>query len=251
MVVHWRLVNKQTASAYRQSKHHHTFKGVWPDHFWIHPSKWVFLSDESSYFSHYPSNNVYDMQPMLILKVTNENVRKFRNCCNHHIIIILPKIHKPGNPGRPIVSGNGSPTKNISLYVDHFIKPFLFHRHHPISMTSPTFSGNWKLSRTRSLALLSSAPWMYHHCILTFHLMTVFQLPAKRCPEMVTPIPSIADLKSLMTHVLTMNNFTFMGDRYLQVFGTAMGMWMAPSFACLGLKNRCWPPLHAVRGQKP
>ncbi|XP_072041826.1 uncharacterized protein [Amphiura filiformis] len=38
---------------------------------------------------------------------------------------LLPKIHKPGNPGRPIVSGNGSPTENISLYVDHFIKPLV------------------------------------------------------------------------------------------------------------------------------
>ena len=34
------------------------FKGVWPDHFWIHPSKWEFLvSDESSYFFHYPRYN--------------------------------------------------------------------------------------------------------------------------------------------------------------------------------------------------
>ncbi|XP_072014969.1 uncharacterized protein [Amphiura filiformis] len=40
---------------------------------------------------------------------------------------LLPKIHKPGNPGRPIVSGNGSPTENISLYVDHFIKPLVIH----------------------------------------------------------------------------------------------------------------------------
>ena len=38
---------------------------------------------------------------------------------------LLPKIHKPGNPGRPILSGNGSPTENISLYVDHYIKPLV------------------------------------------------------------------------------------------------------------------------------
>ena len=27
---------------------------------------------------------------------------------------LLPKIHKPGNPGRPIVSSNGAPKENIS-----------------------------------------------------------------------------------------------------------------------------------------
>ena len=28
---------------------------------------------------------------------------------------LLPKIHKPGNPGRPIVSSNGAPTENVVL----------------------------------------------------------------------------------------------------------------------------------------
>ena len=31
---------------------------------------------------------------------------------------LLPKIHKAGNPGRPIVSANGHPTENISEFVD-------------------------------------------------------------------------------------------------------------------------------------
>ena len=32
---------------------------------------------------------------------------------------ILPKIHKPGNPGRPIVSSNSHPTERISQFVDY------------------------------------------------------------------------------------------------------------------------------------
>ncbi|GFO00957.1 hypothetical protein PoB_002746200 [Plakobranchus ocellatus] len=35
---------------------------------------------------------------------------------------ILPKIHKEGNPGRPIISGNGCPTEIISLFVDYHLK---------------------------------------------------------------------------------------------------------------------------------
>ena len=31
---------------------------------------------------------------------------------------MLPKIHKPNNPGRPIVNGIGSITEKISAYVD-------------------------------------------------------------------------------------------------------------------------------------
>ena len=36
---------------------------------------------------------------------------------------LLPKIHKAGNPGRPIVSANGHPTEKISEFVDLHLKP--------------------------------------------------------------------------------------------------------------------------------
>ena len=38
---------------------------------------------------------------------------------------ILPKIHKHGNPGRPIVSSNGHPTERISQFVDYYLKPLV------------------------------------------------------------------------------------------------------------------------------
>ena len=38
---------------------------------------------------------------------------------------LLPKVHKPGNPRRPIISGNGSPTEHISLFVDSFLNPLV------------------------------------------------------------------------------------------------------------------------------
>ena len=43
----------------------------------------------------------------------------------------------------------------------------------------------------------------------------------------------ITDIVTLMNHVLTKNNFTFLDKHYLQVHGTAMGTRMAPSMACL------------------
>ena len=38
---------------------------------------------------------------------------------------ILPKIHKPGNPGRPIVSSNSYPTERISHFADHHLQPLV------------------------------------------------------------------------------------------------------------------------------
>ena len=39
------------------------------------------------------------------------------------IFYLLPKIHKPGNPGRPIISGCDSPTDRLSSFVDFHLKP--------------------------------------------------------------------------------------------------------------------------------
>ena len=38
---------------------------------------------------------------------------------------ILPKMHKPGNPGRPIVSSCGSPTEGISRFIDFHLSPLV------------------------------------------------------------------------------------------------------------------------------
>ena len=38
---------------------------------------------------------------------------------------ISPKIHKKGNPGRPVVSSINCYTANISKYVDYLLQPFV------------------------------------------------------------------------------------------------------------------------------
>ena len=38
---------------------------------------------------------------------------------------ILPKVHKPGIPERPIVSSCGAPMENISFILDHHHNPLV------------------------------------------------------------------------------------------------------------------------------
>jgi hypothetical protein len=40
-------------------------------------------------------------------------------------LYLLPKIHKAGNPGRPIISLCDGPTVRLSKYADHFLKPLV------------------------------------------------------------------------------------------------------------------------------
>ena len=41
------------------------------------------------------------------------------------VMYVLPKIHKPNNPGRTIVSACGCPTEFISSYLDHIMAPLV------------------------------------------------------------------------------------------------------------------------------
>ena len=45
--------------------------------------------------------------------------------CRRARFYVLPKVHKPGNPGRLVISGICSPTGHISLFVDSFLKPLV------------------------------------------------------------------------------------------------------------------------------
>jgi hypothetical protein len=38
---------------------------------------------------------------------------------------VLPKVHKAGVPGRPVVSACGAPTEGLSEIVDHFLQPLM------------------------------------------------------------------------------------------------------------------------------
>jgi len=38
---------------------------------------------------------------------------------------LLPKIHKKGCPGRPVISGCNTPAEKISEFVEHHLKPLV------------------------------------------------------------------------------------------------------------------------------
>ena len=55
----------------------------------------------------------------------NEHTYKYLHSTNTQParFYLLPKIHKPGNPGRPIISSIEAPTEKISQFVDFHLRP--------------------------------------------------------------------------------------------------------------------------------
>jgi hypothetical protein len=64
------------------------------------------------------TNDEIDMKTLSFLRPTKEKTRTSK-------FYFLPKIHKRDVKGRPIISGNGCPTENISAFVDEHIKGYL------------------------------------------------------------------------------------------------------------------------------
>jgi len=60
------------------------------------------------------NNGNLDMDMGQLLRPTNSRTPLF---------YMLPKIHKPNNPGRPEISSVNSHTETLSAYVDEFLRP--------------------------------------------------------------------------------------------------------------------------------
>ena len=142
---------------------------------------------------------------------------------------LLPKIHKPGNPGRPIVSSCGAPTEKISQFVDYHLRPLVENLPSFIKDTTSFITKLQSLNNIPEGTLLVTldVSSLYtnipHHegieaCTEALNTRTIQQPPTE-------------DLAELINQILTKNNFEFGDQHFLQVHGTAMGTHMAPSYA--------------------
>ena len=146
----------------------------------------------------------------------------------------VPKIHKSNNPGRPIISGNGCPSEKISIFVDRFLQPLattldsyvkddMDFLHHIDRINRENIINSDTLLVTMDVsALYTNIP---HHdgTDACRHFLDTR-------PDQTTSTDFICKLIML---ILTLNNFSFNGQNYLQIMGTAMGTCMAPNYANL------------------
>ncbi|XP_070174345.1 uncharacterized protein [Littorina saxatilis] len=148
-------------------------------------------------------------------------------------LYLLPKIHKPDSPGRPIVSACSCPTEHLSQYLDHLLQP--------IVQTLPSYIKD----TTHALHLLgeiNNNPSFHPNLLFTMDVCSLytsiphsdglqalqFFLDNRSVRDPPTPI-----LLRLAELVLTLNTFEFDGQVFHQISGVAMGTKMGPSYACL------------------
>ena len=144
---------------------------------------------------------------------------------------LLPKIHKTGCPGRPVISGCNTPTERISEFVDHHLKPLITSIPSFVKDTNDFLHKLKNMETLPESAILVSLDvvGLYPHIPHAEGLEAIRQALNER-EDQEMPTNLIVDLAEL---VLKNNNFEFNGNHYLQTLGTAIGTKMAPAYANL------------------
>jgi len=151
------------------------------------------------------------------------------------LFYMLPKIHKPNIPGRPIISGCDSPTEKLSIFVDHFLKQFV-----------PFIPSHIKDTNDFLRTILSiPSPLPPGALLVTIDVISLYtNIPQDEginaSLNVVSLIPThlrppLHVFRKFLEFILKQNFFLFNDQHYLQILGTAMGTRMAPSFANLFL----------------
>ena len=144
---------------------------------------------------------------------------------------MLPKIHKKGVPGRPICSSINHPTANISKFVDEHIKKYVPQTKSYVRDTQHFISRIKQLGKIPEGALLVTldVSSLYTNIPNQEGLIAVAD-HLRKDPDKRKMGPHILNLLKLVLHSMS---FSFNGDHYLQIGGTAMGTATAPNYANL------------------
>ena len=142
---------------------------------------------------------------------------------------LLPKVHKCGVPGRPVISASGSLTENLSDLVDFLIKDFV-----PLipSHLKDTFDF---LKKVRALGPQPPGTLLVTVDVVALYPSIPHDLGIASLSNFLSArgidqgkIQGICDMAEF---VLKHNVFEFNSQLYLQTSGTAIGTKMAPSYA--------------------
>ena len=199
-----------------------------------------YITDNSSFFETIDM----DPTPTLIEKISSElNIIKRLGLLDHRTYLMLlpskekarcpylyglPKIHKLPVSFRPIVSGNGHPTENLSIFVDFLLQPYAilspFYLKDSADLQNhlSTISHLDDKTILFSLDVVSMYPNIPLDELIDSNIRCINKHPSTRLrnknifykPELV---------KKLLELILYNNYFQFNGKFYYQKHGIAMG----------------------------
>ena len=146
-------------------------------------------------------------------------------------LYLLPIIHKPDVPGRPIISGCGGPTVRLSEYNDFYLKPLMNNIDSYVKDSTDFLKRIFKLNNipnNNNILLTIDVKSLYTNIPTDDGISASINLLKEHYASHNINLHVIRDTLEL---VLNNNYFEFNGQYYLQTHRTAMGSPIAPSYA--------------------
>ena len=139
---------------------------------------------------------------------------------------ISPKIHKEGNPGRPVVSSINCHTANISKYVDYHLQPIVKQITSYVKDTNDFIN---KINAVKSVSKNSYLVTMDVRSLYTNITNAEGISAVKRAFDNYSKKTSSTKvITTFLALILTLNNFVFDCIHYLRIKGCAI---CAPAYA--------------------
>ena len=140
---------------------------------------------------------------------------------------LLPKIHKQGNPGRPVISSLDCHTSNISAFIANVLQPEVEKLDSYVKDTTDFINKiKGKTIPAGAFLVTLDVKSLYTNIPHDEGILAVEKALTGKFPN--TFIQAIKDMLLL---VLSLNNFSFNGEHFLQILGCAMGTICAPPYA--------------------
>ena len=163
------------------------------------------------------------IEPRIADRLIPEKVRTPR-------FYMLPKIHKPNNPGRPVISSVSSHTSEISRFVDHHIQENVKKLNSYVKDTTDF------INKIESQPPVPTQSFLVSMDVKSLYTNIPHQEGIEAVKASLDETPSSAPTAVILTFIkliLTLNNFIFNDHHYLQTKGCAMGTKCAPCYANL------------------
>ena len=147
-------------------------------------------------------------------------------------LYLLPKIHKPDVPGRPIISGCVGAIVRLSEYNDLYLKPLMNKINSYVKDSTEFLKRIYRLNSNiptnNNIRVTIDVKSLYTKILNDEGISASINLLKEHYASHNINLDVIHDTLEL---VLNSNYFEFNGQYYLQKHGTAMGTPMAPSYA--------------------
>ena len=166
----------------------------------------------------------------------SEDIAKKLHPCNSRTpqFYLLPKVHKEGCPGRPVVSSVKCPTEKISAFVDENIRPIVKNLKSYMRDTSGFIRKVKEIGKVPkdSILVTMDVKALYTNIDHNEGLEAMHKALLRNNRRQK---PSANALTLLMRLVLILNNFMFNNVNYIQKMGVAIPS--APSFSNIFMAN--------------